>query len=184
MNKYFEVANQVNQGGNWLARAREWMQCNIHRGDTLLWGSGEPVSVPFSKLEDLARVTAIAAIMEDRARSCGPGTPVGRMEHLMAELQKRFPHPNPTDSTKAPELYFLEAIDKMIADHDTMKGLNEGWQMWDGTGVHPIGDVRVAYRMLDGGQCDDHDAARAGDLDWTRTDKREDWEIAAYKVIK
>jgi hypothetical protein len=83
-----------------------------------------------------------------------------------------------------PEAYMLEAIDKLIEEHAAMKGLNEGWQMWDGTGVHPVGDVRVAYRMLGGCQCEDWEAARAGDLDWTRTDQRLDWEIAAYKVVK
>jgi hypothetical protein len=44
----------------------------------------------------------------------GSGTPAGRFYFIMAELEKRFPHPRPYDSTKAPELYALEAIDELI----------------------------------------------------------------------
>lgn len=43
------------------------------------------------------------------------GTVPARWRYLVAELQKRFPHPNPFDSTKTPEEYALEAIDRMIA---------------------------------------------------------------------
>lgn len=49
----------------------------------------------------------------DLARS-GPGTPTHRFKRLMDELEKRFPHPRPFDSTKAPEDYALEAIDRLI----------------------------------------------------------------------
>lgn len=41
------------------------------------------------------------------------GTPAGRFTHLIGELEKRFPHPAPFDSMKAPEVYALEAIDEL-----------------------------------------------------------------------
>lgn len=44
----------------------------------------------------------------------GPGSPAHRFNCLMAELEKRFPHPRPFDSTKMPEAYALEAIDRLI----------------------------------------------------------------------
>lgn len=184
MDTFIQVWHELQRGGRWLSAAREWMQSNVPRGDTLTWGSAVPVTISFHKLEELAQKVAVSAVAEERMQARGPGTPAHRFEFLMAELEKRFPHPNPFDSTRAPELYALEAIDKLIEEHTAMKGLNEGWQMWNGEGVHPVGDVRVAYRMLDGCQCEDWEAARAGDLDWTRTDKRLDWEIAAYKVVK
>ena len=44
------------------------------------------------------------------------GSPEARFTYLMDELEKRFPHPNPFDSTKSPEQYMLEAIDKLIGE--------------------------------------------------------------------
>lgn len=46
--------------------------------------------------------------------STGPGSAAWRLNLLMRELEKRFPHPNPVDSTKTPEQYALEAIDSLI----------------------------------------------------------------------
>lgn len=56
------------QGGEWLGASRTWMQSNVRDGDRLTWGSGEVVSVPFYKLEELARTAAAAALA---ARSQG-----------------------------------------------------------------------------------------------------------------
>lgn len=177
------VFAELQHGGQWLSRAREWLKSNVRRGDTLYWSSAEPVSIPFCKFEEFALTVAIAAVAEERTKTQRPGSQAARFAHLVKELEKRFPHPNPFDSAKPPELYMLEAIDRMIASNAIREGLNNGWQMWNGEGEHPSGDVRVAYRMLDGCQCDDHEAVRAGDLDWTRTDARHDWEIAAFKII-
>ena len=44
----------------------------------------------------------------------GPGTPSWRFNMLVNELEKRFPKPKPFDSTKTPEEYALETIDKLI----------------------------------------------------------------------
>lgn len=65
----FELAQvmcKLDQGGGWLSAARQWMQSNVPRGDTLTWSSGELVSIPFLRLEELAKVAAAAAILEDR----------------------------------------------------------------------------------------------------------------------
>jgi len=64
----FEVALELKSGGEWLGAARSWMQSNIHRGDTLCWGSGEPVQLPFCKLEEFALHVAAAAVAEDRRK--------------------------------------------------------------------------------------------------------------------
>jgi hypothetical protein len=170
-------------GGKWLAMARTWMQSNIRRGDTMTWGDTTLVQVPFCELERLALEAAVGATVEANEVKEGPGTAPFRFNRLLKELEKRFPHPNPFDSTKATEQYMLEAIDKLIAQHDANRP-NQGWQMWNGTGKHPTGDTKVAYRMLDGDTQGEDFPGRAGDLDWARTDKREDWEIAAYKVIE
>jgi hypothetical protein len=44
------------------------------------------------------------------------GTPAARLLYLMVELDKRFPHPRPCDSSTIPELHYLQAIDQAIAD--------------------------------------------------------------------
>ena len=46
-----------------------------------------------------------------------PGTAAARFTYLMDELEKRFPHPAPHDSTKTPERYALEALDRALAAH-------------------------------------------------------------------
>jgi hypothetical protein len=74
---YMEVYTKVSKGGAWISKAREWMQSNVPRGDTLTWGSGEPVMIPFYKLEDFAREVAIAAIIEDRKDRDEVNTPQG-----------------------------------------------------------------------------------------------------------
>ena len=62
------IYDEIKGGGEWLVAARMWMQGNINRGDSLAWSSGEPVSVPFCKLEEFARRVAISAIAEDRRK--------------------------------------------------------------------------------------------------------------------
>lgn len=108
------ITNQLKSGGEWLGRARAWLQSNVRGGDTLSWESGQPVQIPFYKMQDYALAVAAAAVMEDRRQMRGPGTPTARFERLMSELEARFPHPNPLDSTKSPERYMLEAIDHLI----------------------------------------------------------------------
>ena len=60
------VANELKRGGEWLLKARTWMQSNIKDGDTLHWGSSQDVSIPFNKLEEFALIVAIAAVQADR----------------------------------------------------------------------------------------------------------------------
>lgn len=180
MINFVQIMTELQRGGEWLGRARSWMQSNVPRGDTLTWGSGVPVTIPFSKLEDLALQVAVAAVVDDRRKREGPGTPAGRFDHLMTELHKRFPHPKPFDSTKTYEQYFLEWLDERLKADDA--NLPRGWVLWDGEGQHPTGDTQVHYRMRDGDVCDDS-PARAGDLDWAHTPKKLDWEIVAYKVV-
>lgn len=176
-----QVAYELQRGGEWLAAARTWMQSNIIGGDTLKWGSGEPVRVSFYKLEDFAREVAIAAVASERARANGPGTPAGRFAAFLDELEKRYPHPNPYDSTKTYERYFLEWLDQQL-DRDTTP---QGWTAWTGEGTPPPDDAIVMYKMLDGTMSDELDNRRAGELDWSRSTARpgNDWEIVAYKII-
>ena len=44
------------------------------------------------------------------------GTPEVRFDLLMTELETRFPHPRPFDSSQVAELFYLKEIDKVIAD--------------------------------------------------------------------
>lgn len=180
MINFIQIMTELQRGGEWLSRARSWMQSNVPRGDTLTWGSGEAVSIPFGKLEDLALQVAVAAVIEDRRKREGPGTPAGRFDHLMTELHKRFPHPNPIDSTKTYEQYFLEWLDERLKADDA--NLPRGWVLWNGEGQHPTGETRVFYRMRDGDACDDI-GSPANILDWTHTPAKQDWEIVAYKVV-
>jgi len=57
------------------------------------------------------------------------GNPAHRFRSLMDKLQERFPHPNPLDSTKAPEDYAIEAIDTLRAvveaKHNALQTLRE-----------------------------------------------------------
>jgi len=183
--EYFTLARELQQGGNWLGAARSWMQSNVPRGDTLFWNSGEPVTIPFCKFEDFARHVVLHAILEDREKRKGPGTPTARFGNLMDELEKRFPHPKPMDSTKAPERYALEAIDRLINDDAAKQqayvNVPRGWTVWDGQGAHPDGDTKVQYRVRDArARCQ---FALAGDLDWVHTLQKLEWEIVSYKVV-
>jgi hypothetical protein len=62
------IYQELKSGGAWLGAARSWMQSNVKNGDTLTWGSGETVQLPFCKLEELAMRVAIAAVEEERAK--------------------------------------------------------------------------------------------------------------------
>lgn len=63
-----EIEKEIRGGGKWLGKAREWMQWNISKGDSLEWGSNEPILIEFRKLEEFAKEVAIAAIKEDREK--------------------------------------------------------------------------------------------------------------------
>lgn len=62
------ILMELQQGGNWLGACRSWLQSNVHDGDRLTWGSGQLVSIPFCKFEELALRVAVAAIEEDRRK--------------------------------------------------------------------------------------------------------------------
>lgn len=54
------------RGGDWIGRARRWMQSHIHQGSHLTWNSTERVSVAFCDLQDLALAAATGAIYQER----------------------------------------------------------------------------------------------------------------------
>jgi hypothetical protein len=56
-------------GGAWLGRARAWMQNHKHNGSRVTWGSNEVLQPPMTvqEVEDVARISAVAAINEDKA---------------------------------------------------------------------------------------------------------------------
>jgi len=66
------IYEELKQGGEWLGTARRWMQSNVRNGDALTWGSAEPVTLPFCKLEELAMQAAVAAVAADRAKKTRP----------------------------------------------------------------------------------------------------------------
>ena len=68
LGKLISLTNRLKKGGEWLGRLRSWLQSNIHRGDTLCWSSGELVSVPFCKFEELGLAVSISAVQEDRKK--------------------------------------------------------------------------------------------------------------------
>lgn len=169
------------RGGEWLGKARAWMQSNIRFGDTLAWSSADYVKLPFNKLEELALEAAVGAMMEANRVNEGPGAPAFRFNRFLDELEKRYPHPKPFDSTKTYEQYFLEWLDERLKADDA--NLTRGWVQWNGEGAHPTGDTKVFYRMRDGDTCDDA-PSRSADLDWSHTPMKQDWEIVAYKVAE
>lgn len=75
-----EIQDSLRRGGAWLGAARSWMQSNVPRGDTLTWGSAEPITIPFYKLEELALRTAQAAVEEDREKQARKKNPVQRQQ--------------------------------------------------------------------------------------------------------
>lgn len=72
-NAKLSLIDSLRQGGNWLAACRNWLQNNVPKGDTLHWNSGELVSIPFHRFEELSLKVATAAILEDRAKNPGGG---------------------------------------------------------------------------------------------------------------
>lgn len=64
-----KVYAELQKGGAWLGAARSWLQSNIKNGDTLTWGSGEPVTVQFWKLEEFAMRVAVVAVADERQRA-------------------------------------------------------------------------------------------------------------------
>lgn len=70
-NKYINDRFKLHQtlrekGGAHLGAVRRWIQNNIIRGDSVIWGSDEQVTVTIKQLEDIAHTVAADAIMEDR----------------------------------------------------------------------------------------------------------------------
>ena len=62
------VYDELDNGGEWLGAARRWMQSNVIGGDRLYWGSKDFVTLPFFKLEELAKEVAAYAILHDRQK--------------------------------------------------------------------------------------------------------------------
>ena len=54
-----------------------------------------------------------AAVGIERAKQ---GSAPYRFNRLLEELEKRFPDPEPFLSSRLPESYYLQAIDKLIAE--------------------------------------------------------------------
>lgn len=63
-----KIEQELKHGGEWLGAAREWMQSNIRKGDTICWSSTECVNIPFVDLQEFAMVVAAAAIKQERKR--------------------------------------------------------------------------------------------------------------------
>ena len=66
LNKKYTLMSRLHKDGNWLLKARQWLQSNVRRGDTLCWSSAEPVSVPFHSFEEFGLKVACAAVEQDR----------------------------------------------------------------------------------------------------------------------
>lgn len=92
------VLAEMSHGGDWLAAGRRWMQSNVRRGDVLSWGSGEPVTIPFCKLEELVKTSVAAALVEERIKrvnavvSTAPPTPSSSWSVTPGEVD---PHIDP-----------------------------------------------------------------------------------------
>jgi hypothetical protein len=58
-----DVRGLLNSGGEWLGRARAWMQAHKHNGSRVTWGSTEPLLPPVTvrELEEVAAHAAAAA---------------------------------------------------------------------------------------------------------------------------
>lgn len=56
----------IKRGGKWLGAARTWMQWNRNNGDTVGWGSHEPLrpAMTAHDMEEYAAEVAIAAMQE------------------------------------------------------------------------------------------------------------------------
>ena len=79
------IYQELKEGGAWLGAARGWMQSNIKNGDTLTWGSGETVHLPFCKLEEFAMRVAIAAVEEDRRKQLRSNAGVTSLPHTKGD---------------------------------------------------------------------------------------------------
>jgi hypothetical protein len=56
------------QGGEWLGKARSWMQWNCINGDSVIWGSEERLNPPLSvkQLEEVAGEAAYAEYIKSK----------------------------------------------------------------------------------------------------------------------
>lgn len=59
----------LKRGGEWLGRARAWMQTHKRNGSTVTWGTQEALVPPVTvrELEEVAAHAAAAALEESRA---------------------------------------------------------------------------------------------------------------------
>lgn len=76
-------------GGSWLGAARNWMQRNFRNGDTVIWGSDEPLvggTVNPRKIEEVAAVAVAAYVNEDAKR----GDLIYAAEFAVRQLQGEF----------------------------------------------------------------------------------------------
>lgn len=65
----FDAFAMIKNGGDWLGRARSWMQSRKHNGSTVTWGSHEVLQPPVTvrEVEEIARLSAAAALNESPA---------------------------------------------------------------------------------------------------------------------
>ena len=85
-----ELSEELSKGGEWLAAARTWMQSNIPRGDSITWGSTEPVKVTPRQLEELATKVALYVLFEERTRVKSIQEAEGQtpLREMRAEIQR------------------------------------------------------------------------------------------------
>lgn len=65
----FEAFEMLRRGGDWLGRARAWMQNHKHNGSRVTWGSQEELVPPVTvrEVEEIAAYSAAAALKESDA---------------------------------------------------------------------------------------------------------------------
>lgn len=187
IDKYYPIKETVRRGGVWHTTMVDWLATNrINPGE---WDDRNPdVTLSLAQIVSLVQAVTVAVKIDDHERSRQPGTVGARFTTVMAELEARFPHPNPFDSTKAPERYALEAIDELIRGRtqiiDNIVAVPKGWIPW--TGGHCPFEIatNVFYRTRNG-DVEKH-PRNALSLVWEHRDANESgqYDIIAYKVAK
>jgi hypothetical protein len=61
-----QLIDTLRRGGDWIIALRRWLQSNVPKGDSLAWNSGQFVSIPFARFEEVGLKVALAAVEEDR----------------------------------------------------------------------------------------------------------------------
>lgn len=69
LNDYLSIHKELKPGGNWLGKARQWIQLNVPNGDTTQWDSDKLVTIPFNKLEEFALKVAVEAVYTERLKA-------------------------------------------------------------------------------------------------------------------